>query len=67
MSGATEVAKTACKNVEQLIAEMLEGDFQDNEISLGRLLLGNDEVQVQLKVTRNRSDFLDSDEEDLIN
>ncbi len=62
--GAIEVAKTACENVEQLISEMLEGNFEDNEISLGRLLCGTDEIQVQLKVTRKRSSFLQDDETD---
>ena len=64
MSGAIEVAEKAVDNIEQLIVEMLEGDYQDNEVSLGRLLCGKESIQVQLKITRNRSDFLDSDEED---
>lgn len=64
MSGAIEVAKTATDNIEQLLVEMLEGDHEDNEISLGRILCGKDEIQIQLKITRNRSDFLYSDEED---
>lgn len=66
MSGAREVAATAVDNIESLIAEMLEGNYTDNEVSLGRLLNGNSEIQVQLKITSKREDFLDSDEEDLI-
>lgn len=67
MSGAKEVAEKAIFEIEPLIADMLEGNHPDNEISLGRLLCGNEEIQVQLKVTRSRSDFLDSDEEDNFN
>ncbi|WP_028865260.1 hypothetical protein [Psychromonas aquimarina] len=65
MSGAVKVAEKSMDNIEQLIAEMLEGDHLDNEISLGRLLCGKSEIQVQLKITRVRSDFIDDDEEDL--
>ncbi|PKG37017.1 hypothetical protein [Psychromonas sp. Urea-02u-13] len=65
MSGAIEVAEKSVDNIEQLIAEMLEGDHQDNEVSLGWLLYGKSEIQVQLKITRVRSDFIDDDEEDL--
>lgn len=64
MSGAKEVASTAIDNVESLIADMLAGNYQDNEVSLGRVRCGKDTIQLQLKVTRNRNDFLDSDESD---
>jgi hypothetical protein len=63
MSDAKELVSNATDYIEELIIDMLEGDHQDNEVSLGRLLSGNSEIQVQLKVTRNRCDFLDSDEE----
>lgn len=66
MSGAIEVAKKSVGEIEELIADMLEGDHQDNEISLGRLLCGKSEIQVQLKITRNRCDFIEDEEEDLI-
>ncbi len=59
MSGAKEVAAKATEVVEQLISEMLEGDYADNEIALGTLLSGTEEIQVQLKITRAPSEFLD--------
>ena len=65
MSGAREVAETAVDNIESLIAEMLEGDHEDNEVSLGRLLCGKDEIQVRLSITRNKPDFIFDDFEDL--
>lgn len=63
MSGAIEVAGTARNEVTRLIADMLSDDsYQDNEISLGTVILANgEEIQVQLKVTRNLGDFLDDD------
>ena len=64
MSGAREVAKNAEFEIEDLIVEMLDGNFSDNEISLGRVLLGNKQIQVQLKITTNKNDFLYSDNED---
>ena len=64
MSGAREVAKNAEFEIEDLIVEMLDGHFSDNEISLGRVLLGNKQIQVQLKITTNKNDFLYSDNED---
>jgi len=63
MSGAREVAGNAVFEIEELIAEMLDGDYIDNEISLGRLLSGNEEFQVQLKITRDPMAFLHHDEE----
>jgi hypothetical protein len=65
MSGAMEIAELAVDNINTLIAEMLEGDYPDNEVSLGRVLLEGKEIQIQLKVTRVQADFLDSDEEDI--
>lgn len=65
MSGAREVAENAINNIESLIAEMLDGDYANNEVSLGRLLCGNEQIQVQLKVTRARCEFIDDDEYDL--
>lgn len=64
MCGAIEVANNAAKVIEQLITELIEGNHQDNEISLGRLQLGTSIFQVQLKVTNDPSDFIDSDEEE---
>lgn len=65
MSSSKEVAATAIDNIEPLIAEMLEGDYADNEVALGRLLCGKDEIQVQLKITRTRNDFIFDEFEDL--
>jgi len=65
MSGAKEVAATAVDNIEHLISEMLEGDYADNEVSLGRLLCGSEELQVRLTITRNKQDFIFDEFEDL--
>jgi hypothetical protein len=65
MSGAREVAELAVDNIDSLIAEMIEGNHQDNWVSLGRVLLEGKELQVQLKVTSIKADFYESDEEDL--
>lgn len=62
MSGAREIAKKAQYEIEELIADMLAGNHQDNEISLGLLICGKDNVQVQLKITRDTCDFLECDE-----
>jgi hypothetical protein len=64
MSGAMEIAQLAVDNINTLIAEMLEGDYPDNEVSLGRVILEGKEIQIQLKITKVHADFLDSDEED---
>ena len=65
MSGAREVAELAVDNIDSLIAEMLDGGYPDNWVSLGRVLLEGKEIQIQLKVTTIHADFFDSDEEDL--
>lgn len=63
MSGAIEVAEGAPRQVLELIADMLSDDsYQDNEVSLGTVVLQNgEEIQIQLKVTREKADFLDDD------
>ena len=43
---------------------MFAGDYADNEVSLGVLVSGKEEIQVQLKVTRSPSDFIDTDYSD---
>jgi hypothetical protein len=65
MSGAREVAEQAVDNIDSLIEEMIEGNHQDNWVSLGRVLIEGKELQVQLKVTSIKADFYESDEEDL--
>tara|TARA_R110002012_G_scaffold320831_1_gene546158 strand:+ start:411 stop:620 length:210 start_codon:yes stop_codon:yes gene_type:complete len=66
MIGAREIAATAVDNIDPLVSDMLESGHPDNWVSLGRTLLEGKEYQIQLKITSVRSDFYDSDEEDLI-
>lgn len=56
-----EIEENAVGWVEKLIAEMLEGEHDDNRIILGELSTqsGSEIIQVQLVVTRNESDFID--------
>ncbi len=61
MSAAIEIAETASNNIEQLLQEMFAGDYANNEIALGVLLDGKEEIQIQLKVTRTPSEFIDTD------
>lgn len=65
MSAAQEIAETAIENILPMITEMLEGNYADNEVSLGRLLCGKDEIQIQLKITRTKTDFIFDEFEDL--
>ena len=65
MTGSQQVAATAVDNVDSLVAEILEGDFADNEVSLGRILCGKQEMQIVLKVVAVRENFLDDEFEDL--
>ena len=59
MSDAQTIATEASENIESLIAEMLEGDYQNNAILLGTLNSGADDIQVQLIVTREPAEFMD--------
>ncbi|MCG9554564.1 hypothetical protein L1D16_14965 [Vibrio sp. Isolate31] len=59
MSEAQKVATEAPDYVETLVVVMLEGDHLDNEVLLGTLLSGDESIQVQLKITRKPTDFLD--------
>jgi hypothetical protein len=43
---------------------MFAGDYANNEVSLGVLLNGKEEIQVQLKITRTSSEFIDTDYDD---
>ena len=65
MTGSQEIAATAVDNVDSLVAEILEGDFADNEVSLGRILAGKQEMQIVLRVVAVRENFLDDEFEDL--
>lgn len=69
MSGATEIAAKAVDNIETLLADMFNGDYANNEVSLGVLLSGKEEIQVQLKVTRAAAEFIETgyfDEDDSV-
>ena len=65
MTGSQQVAATAVDNVDSLVAEILEGDYADNEVSLGRILAGKQEMQVVLKVVAVRENFIFDEFEDL--
>ncbi|MFT5852143.1 MAG: hypothetical protein ACI87J_002119 [Colwellia sp.] len=64
MSAAKEVAEKATDNIETLLRDMFAGDYANNEVSLGVLLNGKEEIQVQLKITRTSSEFIDTDYDD---
>lgn len=64
MSGAKEVAEKATDNIETLLRDMFAGDYANNEVALGVLLDGKEEIQVQLKITRTSSEFIDTDYDD---
>ncbi|WP_125782800.1 hypothetical protein [Pseudoalteromonas rubra] len=64
MSAARDIAQFAVDNIEALLADMFEGDYANNEVSLGVLLSGGEEIQVQLKVTRAPSEFIDTEYHD---
>lgn len=64
LSPAQQVASLSVDNIEQLLVEMLTGDYANNEISLGVLLEGKNEIQVQLKITRDPTEFIETDYND---
>lgn len=64
MSGAKEIAAQAVDNIEPLIRDMLAGNYNNNDVSLGVLLDGKTEIQVQLKVTRSPTEFIETDYDD---
>lgn len=57
MSDARKAAQNAPEIIEGLLAEMFEGDHPDNKVVLGTL--GENEIQIQLVVMRDKSQFLD--------
>jgi len=59
LSAAREIAEEAPTHIESLIADMLEGDHQDNVVLLGTVFDGQKEIQIQLLVTQNPRDFMD--------
>lgn len=64
LTAPQEIAATAVDNIEQLLIDMFAGDYADNEVALGVLLNGKEEIQVQLKITRTTSEFIDTDYDD---
>lgn len=64
MSAAKEIAETAVNDIEHLLSEMFAGNYANNEIALGVLLDGQEEIQIQLKVTRTQAEFIDTDYDD---
>jgi hypothetical protein len=61
MSEAKILAASAIDNIETLLRDMFIGDYANNEVSLGVLLDGKEEIQIQLKVTRTPSEFIETD------
>lgn len=53
------IAATAQDYVDVLLAEMIEGNHDDNQVLLGTVLIGNREVQIQLHVTANPETMMD--------
>jgi len=61
MSDAIEIASTAPEVIECLLTDMFAGDHPDNEVVLGTLTDDRGrEIQVQLRVTHDKNDFLDN-------
>lgn len=59
MSDAIQIAKEAPLYVEDLIAEMMREKVADNRALLGTVLNGDEEIQIQLVVTRNQENMMD--------
>lgn len=57
MSDARKAAQEAPEIIEGLLVEMFEGGYPDNKVVLGTL--GENEIQIHLVVTRDKSQFLD--------
>ena len=45
MSAAKQLAASSIDNIEQLLRDMLVGDYADNEVSLGVLQDGKEEIE----------------------
>lgn len=59
MSDAVTITGAASDHIESLIADMLAANAADNSILLGTVISGNDEIQIQLVVTRDPAKFMD--------
>ncbi|STQ75518.1 hypothetical protein [Grimontia hollisae] len=64
MTNSQKIAAMATDNIVSLLREMFEGQHENNEVALGFLEKGNEEIQVQLKVTRNPEEFIETDFDD---
>ena len=65
MSSAKQIAVKSVDNIDQLLADMFDGDYANNEVSLGVLDNNGEAIQVQLKVTRAPSEFIETEYYDL--
>ena len=59
-----EIAEKGVDNIEMLLEDMFAGNYADNEVALGVLLNGKEEIQVQLKITRTPKDFIETEYDD---
>lgn len=59
MSDAIQITKEAPLYIEDLIAEMMREKIADNRVLLGTVLAGDEEIQIQLVVTRNTENMMD--------
>lgn len=59
MSDAVHIAKEAPLYIEDLITEMMREKIADNRVLLGTVLNGDEEIQIQLVVTRNQENIMD--------
>lgn len=59
VSAAFEIVESAPNVIDNLLAEMLEGDHPDNSILLGTAFSGGIEIQIQLMVTKDIRQFID--------
>jgi hypothetical protein len=59
MSEIFEICKNTADQANELLIEMLEGNWPDNKLLSGSVQDGNTAIQVQLLITKNSADFLD--------
>lgn len=59
MSDAVQIVKEAPMYVEDLITEMMREKIADNRVLLGTVLNDDEEIQIQLVVTRNQENMMD--------
>lgn len=59
MSEPSNIASQAGSYADELINDMLSGNYPDNEVLLGEVLSGKTQIQLQLYVTQEPKMFLD--------